>query len=118
MGCKGSPVFAKRGLLEALQVLGITHPREADKKKMQDRALDTKTPYTDQERDSMLDYCTADVTTTKKLFEKMLKAGCWKTDKELQQALFRGRFVDAQRIVEGYGIPIDTELWKEIGKRR
>lgn len=109
--------FAKRGLLDALRVFGISHPYEKNKERMQKRALDMS-PYTDQEREEMLDYCTADVTTTKKLFEKMLNAGCWKTEKELRQALLRGRFVDAQRIVEGYGIPIDTALWKVVQDNR
>jgi hypothetical protein len=84
---------------------------------MQQRALDLS-PYNDQERAEMLNYCTADVTTTKRLFEMMVRAGCWKTEKELRQALFRGRFVNAQRIVEGYGIPIDTGLWQVIQENR
>ena len=109
--------YVRRGLLDALRVFGITHPFEADKDRLQKRALDPA-PFTTEERGEMLSYCSADVTTTKKLFEKMLGAGCWKTPKELDQALFRGQFVGAQRIVEGHGIPIDAELWGTINKHR
>lgn len=109
--------YAKRGLLDALRVYGILHPFEKDKERLQKRALDPS-GFSPEERDEMLAYCTADVVTTKKLFEKMVRAGCWATDRELDQGLFRGQFVGAQRILEGYGIPVDVDLWKIIQTNR
>ncbi len=109
--------FSKRGLLDALRVFGISHPFEKDKGRLQERALDPS-PFSPAEREEMIAYCYADVATTKRLFEKMIRAGCWKTEKELEQALLRGRFVDSQRIVEGCGIPVDTELWNIIQNNR
>ncbi len=109
--------FAKRGLLDALRVFNISHPFENDKMRLQKRALDPF-PFSFDERSEMLAYCSADVTTTRKLFEKMVRAGCWKNERELNQALLRGRFVDAQRKVEGHGIPIDKDLWDIIQNNR
>lgn len=109
--------YSRRGLLDALRVFGILHPYENDKERLQQRALDPS-PFSADERKEMLAYCYADVTTSRKLFEKMLAVGCWKDEKELGQALLRGRFVKAQRMVEGYGIPVDAELWDILQTNR
>ena len=109
--------YSRRGLLDALRVFGISHPFENDKERLQQRALDPS-PFSAEEHKEMIAYCYADVSTTKKLFEKMIGAGFWKDEKELGQALLRGRFVNAQRIVEGYGIPVDAELWNILQKNR
>lgn len=109
--------FIRRGLLDALRVFEITHPYESQKGFYQSRALDPR-PFKPSEKAEMLNYCMGDVQVTVKLFEKLLRRGCWADPRLIEEALFRGRFVKAQRVVESNGIPIDRELWQIVESRR
>lgn len=111
------PRYKDKGLLDALGVFNIPHPFEKQKDEMRDRALNPA-PFNFEERERMIAYCLADVTTAKTLFKKMLAKGCWSTDRQLDQALLRGRFVDCQRIVEGNGIPMDEFNWNIVKENR
>jgi hypothetical protein len=69
---------------------------------MRDRILQGP-PYSEQEKNQILDYCELDVTLTTRLFNEM------KDGIDLQRALLRGRYMWAVAMMEFNGVPIDME---------
>jgi hypothetical protein len=103
----GLALAAGQGLLGALahhHLPGIT----SDEKKAGRNLVLRGAPWSDHERDEVLDYCQSDVDALGPLLERMLPA-ITTTPKGLGQALLRGRYTRAVAVIERAGVPIDTE---------
>jgi DNA polymerase I len=96
-----------RGLLGALSRHHITRITAEEKKSGRDLVL-RGGPWTDSERQEILDYCETDVICLPPLLEAMLP-GIAPTMQSLGQALLRGRYTAAVARMERTGVPIDTE---------
>lgn len=93
---------AGSGLLGALVYFGLDSMAAVEKEEMRALAL-RGGPYTNEERQALLDYCESDVIALRKLYDKMLS----KID--TPRALLRGRYMKATARMEHTGVPIDTE---------
>jgi hypothetical protein len=71
-------------------------------------------PWTQQERDSLLEYCESDVVPLPALLDKL--AGQL-SPQALSQALERGRYAKAVAIMEDVGVPIDTDTLGELRRK-
>jgi hypothetical protein len=97
----GLPTVAGRGLIGALTAYGLDTIGAAEKEEM--RALIMRGgPWTNDERDAILNYCESDVDALGRLLPVMLS----KVD--LPRALLRGRYMAAAARMEWHGVPIDT----------
>jgi len=96
-----------KSLVSLAGYYGIDGASATYKAKMRDRILQGS-PYSDKEKEEILDYCELDVIITKKLFQKMLPLIDW------PRAQLRGRYMAAVTIMERNGTPIDTNLYASI----
>jgi len=110
----GKSVPCGSGLLGALSYFGLDSINSAEKDSMRELAM-RGSPWTNQEKDALLDYCESDVQALAKLLP------CMNKDLDTQRALLRGRYMKAAARIEYNGIPIDTESleilrskWSEI----
>jgi hypothetical protein len=103
----GLPVPCGNGMLGALAGHGLDCISVAEKDEMRQLAI-RGGPFTLSERQALLDYCEADVTSLSKLWSVMLPRI------DLPRALLRGRYMLAAARMERNGVPIDTEMLKEI----
>lgn len=90
------------GLLGAMLHHGLPAMDGAEKKTMRDLAI-RGGPFTDDERQNLLDYCAEDVRSLERLLPAMLPGI------DLPRALLRGRYGWAVASMEHRGIPIDME---------
>lgn len=104
----------KNGLLDACAKYGIPTISQEIKNKMRDRILQGS-PYSETDKQLILDYCETDVTATAALYKAMLPT------LDIPRALFRGQYMAANAIMEHNGIPIDkptldkmVEYWDVI----
>ena len=95
------------GLLGAMTAHGIGHMSPVVKKSMREMAL-RGGPYSDAEKDQLVDYCEGDVRSLALLLDRM------ETSVDLPQALLRGRYMTAAARVERNGIPVDLELFRRL----
>jgi DNA polymerase-1 len=96
-----------RGLLGALSWYGLGGISGTEKKEMRELAM-RGGPYTEKEREDLVDYCQTDVDAMVELLPKM-----WpKID--LPRALIRGRYMATVARVERCGIPIDTATLERL----
>ena len=108
----GHRPVAGRGLLGAMAHYGLPHMSPQRKETMRNR-VQAGPPYTDTDREEILDYCMEDVTETAALLIAMEPViGATRT--RFGQALLRGRFMAAAARIERVGIPIDTGLFTRI----
>lgn len=112
----GLPVV-NNSLLGACSHHNIATISDAKKDSMRERIL-RGAPFTDQEKQEILDYCGSDVDATCRLYQAM-KSGI-----DFDRALFRGQYMKSVAFMEYNGIPIDTETlsslnshWEEIKLR-
>jgi DNA polymerase-1 len=98
----GKSVPCGSGLLGALSYFGLDSINSAEKESMRELAM-RGSPWTNQEKDALLDYCESDVQALAKLLP------CMNKDLDTQRALLRGRYMKAAARIEHNGIPIDTE---------
>lgn len=91
-----------RGLLGALAHFGLDSISAADKVEMRNLAM-RGGPFTESERQDLLDYCQTDVDALAKLLPEMLPTIDW------PRALLRGRYTAAAARIEWNGVPIDAE---------
>ena len=77
-------------------------------------------PWTNDQHQKILNYCEQDVVALSPLFNSILKQNPW-NDLRLNQALLRGRYMNAVGSMQHRGIPIDLEIlqnldfsWEEI----
>jgi hypothetical protein len=104
----GLAVPCGNGLLGALAYFGLDAMPGAEKNMMRELAQ-RDGPYTDAEREALLDYCETDVVALARLLPAMLP----KID--LPRALLRGRYMAAAARMEWTGVPIDTDT---VGRLR
>ena len=118
------------GLVDCLGRYGIEYPLDKDRwrdvilGKKEDRDKVFLPKYSKSDREGILNYCSADVTTNEQLFYKQLthiekfKKVKDKTSamKAITQALFSGRALAVCAQIETNGIPIDEDLFFDIGK--
>ena len=98
----GIPTVSGASLLGALAYYGLDGIGSVEKDEMRDLIL-RGGPWTDAEREEILDYCETDVEALARLLPPMLS----KID--LPRALLRGRYMAAAARMERNGVPIDTE---------
>jgi len=97
------------GLLAVCQHLGIHVPTTSEEKST-NRLLAQQQEFTEQEREQLLDYCTADVAATFALLQEMLSRDLI----DLPRALLRGRYMSAATMIEEVGVPIDVETFEKF----
>ena len=102
------------GLLGALAYYGLPGVEDAHKKTMRELAL-RGGPWTQEERQDLLDYCETDVVALQRLLPVMA------TSIDLPRALLRGRYMKAAGVMEHIGVPIDLpglealrQNWEDI----
>jgi len=113
----GTRVPCGYGLLGALAAFGLESISVAEKDTM--RALVLRGgPWTDSERQAVLEYCETDVVALERLLPAMLPVI------DLPRALLRGRYMVAVARMERTGVPVDADLharlvthWSEIRER-
>ena len=70
-------------------------------------------PWTNDQRQDILNYCKQDVVALSPLFNAMLKHNPW-SDLRLNQALLRGRYMKAVGSMQHRGIPIDLKVLQNL----
>jgi hypothetical protein len=98
----GLPTVAGRGLIGALTAYGLDSIGAVEKTEMRNLIM-RGGPWSEQERDAILNYCQSDVDALARLLPAMLP----KID--LPRALLRGRYMAAAARMEWAGVPIDVE---------
>ena len=106
----GTQLPAKAGLLGALAWYGIEGISGDDKDAMRDRVL-LGGPFSETEREAILDYCESDVVSLIKLLPAMEGA------LDLPRALLPGRYMRAAACMEHVGIPIDLPALEHLRSR-
>jgi DNA polymerase-1 len=103
----GRQLPAGAGLLGALTYFGIDGIGAIEKEEM--RALVMRGgPWSEQEREAVLDYCESDVHALKRLLPAMLP------QIDLPRALLRGRYMAAAANMEFNGVPIDVPMLERL----
>jgi hypothetical protein len=97
----GLTVTCGRGLLGALAYHGLDALAATEKEDMRQLAM-RGGPYTEAEKQALLDYCQTDVDALARLLPVMLP----KID--LPRALLRGRYMAAAARMEWTGVPLDV----------
>lgn len=97
----GVKTLAGAGLVGALASFGLDSIASEEKAEMRNLAI-RGGPFTDSERDALLDYCESDVVALERLWDKMLPSI------DLPRALLRGRYMVSVARMEACGVPIDT----------
>ena len=95
------------GLLGALLYFGLPTITAQQKDTMRDLVL-RGGPWTDQERQDILEYCETDVSSLEQLLPAMLPT------LDLPRALMRGRYMKAVSRMQATGTPIDVGTQREI----
>jgi len=98
------------GLLGALVYHGLPAMDGAEKQTMRDLAI-RGGPFTDDERQALLDYCAEDVQALERLLPRMLPRI------DVPRALLRGRYGWASASMEHRGIPIDVPMFNHLRAR-
>jgi hypothetical protein len=96
--------------LSALDHFGISHISSQHKAKIRERCA-RGFPFSVEERQPILDYCTSDVGPQPELLETLVGG---MDDRQFEQALARGRFTTACAHVEQIGIPLDMPKYNEL----
>jgi hypothetical protein len=91
------------GLLGAMAWYGLDALGGAEKKGLQELAI-RGGPWSQAEREALLDYCESDVEALNRLLPAMLP------ELDLARAILRGRYMAAVAKMEAVGIPIDVEI--------
>ena len=97
----GIPTTSGAGLLGALAHYGLDSIGAIEKDEMRDLIL-RGGPWTEAEREDILEYCESDVAALVRLLPAMLP------HIDLPRALLRGRYMAAAARMERNGVPIDT----------
>ena len=96
----GLPVPSNK-LISALEYFGLDTIGAVYKQNMIDLIL-RGPPWTEEERQAILDYCAGDVYALERLLPVMLP------HIDLPRALLRGRYMGNIAVVESHGVPIDV----------
>ena len=103
----GLPLPNGRGLLGALSRHDLSSISKEEKQDMRDLVL-RGGPWTDQERQDILEYCQGDVDCLGPLLERMLPR-ITAVSNGLSNAVLRGAYMKTVAVMERNGVPIDTE---------
>ena len=95
-----------RGLLGALLYFALSGIEAVEKDSMRNLAI-RGGPFTDQEKQDLLDYCESDVVALRQLLTVM-------TPYLESQALLRGRYMVAVSSMEVTGVPIDMVTYRRL----
>jgi DNA polymerase I len=98
---------AGTGLIGALTYFGLDAMESREKDEMRELVL-RGGPWSESERDAIIDYCESDVDALARLLPAML------THIDLPRALLRGRYMAAVARMESVGVPIDTHTLKRL----
>lgn len=98
------------GLLDALAWFGFDSIGFTEKEEMRQLAI-RGGPFTEREKQDLLEYCESDVVALHKLFLKMLP------HLDMPRALLRGRFMGAAARIEFNGIPVDALMLHDLEKQ-
>jgi hypothetical protein len=99
----GLPTAAGSGLVGALAHFGLDSVGAEEKDTM--RALILRGgPWTEAEKEAILDYCESDVAALSRLLPSV----------DLPRALLRGRYMAAAARIERNGVPIDVETLERL----
>lgn len=99
----GMPLGKGRGLLDACAIYGVPSISIVIKDSMRKRII-AGPPFTEEEKEDILNYCLSDVLETEDLLKKMLPGI------DMPRALLRGEYMKVVTAMEDNGIPIDTAL--------
>lgn len=103
----GRQLLHGKGLVGALLHFGLPAITADEKDAWRDLVL-RRGPWTDAERNGILDYCKTDVVALANLFPKMQSLLDW------PRALLRGRYMQALAGMETNGLPIDTDMLTKL----
>jgi DNA polymerase I len=106
-GRDGEP--GKPSLVYALDRLGLDSLDATEKQGMRDLAV-RGSPYSDAERQALLDYCAADADALVRLLPRLLPR------LDMPRAVLRGRFMKAVAHMEHNGIPVDVPALALLGE--
>jgi len=107
----------KRGsLLHALTYYGLDGIGAAEKERWRELIL-RGGPWTDTEREGILDYCESDVRALHQLFAAMIRRGHVPLDGRLVFSLYRGRYMRAVTRMQFTGVAIDLERFNRLVSR-
>jgi len=98
-----------RNLIGALTFFGLDVMSSVEKEEMRGLAI-RGGPFTQQEKESLLEYCESDAISLIKLFDIM----SFRID--IDRALLRGQSMKALTHIEHSGIPIDKQYFKKISR--
>lgn len=101
----GKTLTNGRGLLGAMAYFGLDAMAANEKADMRELAM-RGGPYTEGERQALLEYCATDVVSTERLLSAMLPDAA--DTLPLARSLLRGRYSKAVAHMQHHGIPIDT----------
>jgi hypothetical protein len=106
---------AGNGLLGALAYYGLSAMASIKKEAMRNLIL-SGGPWSESEKQKILDYCEEDVEATVRLLEAMApKLGV--NNKRLGHAVMRGRYMASVGIMQDHGIPVDLPLLTKLRER-
>jgi len=97
-------------LLGALAYFGIGGIGASEKEEMRSLVL-RGGPWTESERNALIEYCQSDVVALKSLLPRMV------TQIDFPRALLRGRYMKAIAKMEAAGVPIDLEALHKLRSR-
>jgi len=106
----GKKSFFGNSLLGALKYFGLPAMDHVEKDRLRDMIL-TKTSFSEEEKQEILEYCASDVSSLKELFKVMSELI------DLPRSLLRGRYMAAVAFMEFYGVPIDQASLQKIKSR-
>jgi DNA polymerase I len=103
----GFPTPCGSGLVGALIHFGLDGISALEKESMRQLVL-RGGPWSDCEKQGVLDYCESDVLALKHLL------GAMGTKIDMPRALLRGRYMQAAAKIEHCGIPVDVEILQSL----
>jgi DNA polymerase family A len=106
----------RSSLLHAMTYYGLDGVEAAEKELWRKTILRGE-PWTDTEREGILDYCESDVRAIHQLFPAMVRRDHVHLDHRLLPSLFRGRYMRAVTRMEFTGVPIDLERFDHLKDR-
>jgi DNA polymerase-1 len=107
----GRVVPDRKGLLGALAYFGIDSIGAKQKDSMRER-IKQGWPFSAEEREKILDYCTSDVVALEMLLPKLLP------HTDLETCLHWGEFVGVSAVMEHRGIPVDMEIFPRLQNKK
>jgi DNA polymerase-1 len=108
----GNPDVGRKGLINALAYYQLDYLIPEQKDAMRALIL-SGGPWSEDQKQAILDYCTEDVVALAPLLDAMLSSQPW-TELRLNQAQLRGRYMKAVGMMHYTGIPIDKGLLEDL----